>query len=296
MLYRFGSFVFGPANGLSRHGVSVPLEPQSLELLHVLLQRHGHVVSREALSEHIWGGRIVSEASLSTQVRAVRRALGDDRAQQAFVKTYPKRGFKFAAPVEIVEDEPPPAPAPARSRPRRGASLLAAIVLVGLIALAAVGSVMNFAPTTADAPRAHELSIAVLPFDNLSGDSSQDYLADAFTEDLVTDLSRIRDAFVISRSTTFIYRGREVPAAADADELGVRYILEGSMRIDGETVSINAQLIDGESNSHVWSDRYERSLADLFDLRDNVTGRIGWMGPDVERMFDGLRAVGLGGV
>lgn len=273
MRYRFASFEFDPANGLSQAGAPVPLEPQSLELLDVLLRHHGRIVSRDELSEHVWGGRIVSEASLSTQIRAVRRALGDDRTRQRYIKTYPKRGFKLAAPVEMIEDAPPPTAAPVNPR-RRPLLVLAGLGAVGLIALGAVGVMATREPAAVDAPPTHGLSIAVLPFDNLSGDDSKDYLADAFTEDLVTDLSRIRDAFVISRSTTFTYRDRDVDAATVARELGVRYILEGSLRVDGEDVSINAQLIDGASNSHLWSDRYEQELASLFDLQDNVTGRI----------------------
>ncbi len=118
------------------------------------------------------------------------------------------------------------------------------------------------------------LSIAVLPFDNLSGDDSQNYLADAFTEDLITDLSRIRDAFVISRSTSFTYRGKEIDPRSVAKDLGVRYVLEGSLRVDGDIVRINAQLIDGADSSHLWSDRFEVPLPKLFDVQENVTGRI----------------------
>ena len=112
------------------------------------------------------------------------------------------------------------------------------------------------------------------PFDNLSADASKDYIADAFTEDLITDLSRIRDAFVISRSTSFTYRGKDVDAASVARDLGVRYVLEGSLSINGATARINARLVDGATNSQLWSDRYERDIAEVFDVQDNVTGRI----------------------
>jgi len=272
--YRFASFEFDPADGLSQSGTPVPLEPQSIELLHALLEHSGQLVAKEELSERVWSGRIVSEAALSTQVRAVRRALGDDRTQQRFIKTYPKRGFKFTAPIERLEDEPSSASTVATRRRSRTAITLGAALGLGLTGLAAVAIVASREPPIPSALPRPSLSIAVLPFDNLSGDPSRDYLADAFTEDLVTDLSRIRDAFVISRSTTFTYRDRQIDAATVAEELGVSYVLEGSLRLDDGIVSINAQLIDGETNSHLWSDRYERPLADLFDLQDNVTGRI----------------------
>jgi TolB-like protein/DNA-binding winged helix-turn-helix (wHTH) protein/Tfp pilus assembly protein PilF len=274
MHYRFEGFVFDPDNGLSRSGELISMEPRAVELLHYLIENIGRIVTRDELNDRLWGGRIVSDSALSTQIRAVRRALGDDRVQQKFVKTFPKRGFRFAAPVELVDEAVPISYAGAVQKRRRFASLWIAAAGIGLVVLGAVAFWMNREAATTSAVPIRGLSIAVLPFDNLSGDDSKDYLADAFTEELITDLSRIRDAFVISRSTTFTYRDKELDAASVATELRVRYVLEGSIRVDGDTVRINAQLIDGETNSHLWSDRYERTLANLFNLQDNVTGRI----------------------
>lgn len=271
MRYQFEGFTFDPDRGLFLAGSPVDLEPLAHQLLHYLIQNAGRVVSRDELNEKLWDGRAVSDAALSTQVRSVRRALGDDRLRQDFVRTYPRRGFSFVAKVAAVDrmDEPAP-PRESRAGPRKprlGAGALAALVLL------AAGLWLAFGRTPV-APDPPDLSIAVLPFDNLSGDPTLDYLADAFTEELVTDLSRIRDAFVISRSTTFTYRGTNADAARVARELGVRYVLEGSLRVDGDQVRINAQLIDGRSNSHLWSDRYDQPLDSLFELRDGVTGRI----------------------
>ncbi len=151
------------------------------------------------------------------------------------------------------------------------------ILIVGI----AGAALWSFSPrelvptvTSVTAKKAKNLSIVVLPFDNLSGDSDQDYLADAITEDLITDLSRIRDAFVIARRTSFTYRGSATDVKAVAAELGVRYVLEGSVRRSGNQVRINAQLIDGQTGSHVWSDRFDRELANVFSLQNDVTGRI----------------------
>jgi TolB-like protein len=127
----------------------------------------------------------------------------------------------------------------------------------------------------AEAPSAApKLSIAVMPFENLSADPEQDYFADAFTEDLITDLSRIRDAFVIARRTSFTYKDRAVDIATVAEELGVRYVLEGSVRRTGDEVRINAQLIDGETNRHIWSDRFDRKVTEVFSGQYEVTGQI----------------------
>jgi len=285
MRYRFDRFEFSHDRGLFEDGRPVALEPRALSLLdHLLANRH-RIVTRDELVERLWNGRAITDAALSTQIRTIRRALGDDRKTQRFLRTYPKRGFEFVADVEIVEDARDAASATVRPRsspptalatsaPRRvmvgAAFALLVVMLAGAIGAAWLRN--EGAIAFAEPPRKH--SIVVLPFDNLSSDPGLDYLADAFTEDLVTDLSRIRDTFVISRSTTFTYRGSATDAATVAAELGVRYVLEGSIRVDGGEVRVNAQLIDGETNAHVWSDRYHRKLEDLFSVQDSVTGRI----------------------
>lgn len=294
MHHQFEEFVFDPDRGLSRLGETVALEPRASDLLRYLIENQGRVVTRDELCEHVWDGHIVSDAAISTQVRTVRKALSDDREQQRFIKTHPRRGYSFAAtvvtigsdrpaeapshaaaPAEITAGDSPPTNKPATRVPRQFVTpgRLGVFALV-FVVFAAIG-VWNWASGPVDGVGAsRDLSIAVLPFENLSGDRSKDYIADAFTDDLVTDLSRIRDAFVISRSTSLTYRGLEVDAQEVAKDLGVRYILEGSLRIEGTKVRINAQLIDGADNSNLWADRYETAFDDLFELQDNVTGRI----------------------
>jgi adenylate cyclase len=153
------------------------------------------------------------------------------------------------------------------------ASLAAAIAALLLLAVAGGWYVLNGrAPKPAEA--AH-LSIVVLPFANLSGDPAQDYFADGVTENLTTELSRIRGSFVIARNTAFTYKGRNVDAKAIGKELGVRYVLEGSVQRDRNRVRVNAQLIDTESGAHLWADRFEEDIADLFKLQDQVVARLG---------------------
>ena len=117
-------------------------------------------------------------------------------------------------------------------------------------------------------------SVVVLPFANLSADPAQDYFADGVTENLTTDLSRIRDSFVIARNTAFTFKGKNVDAKEIGKELGVRYVLEGSVQRDGTRVRVNAQLIDAETGAHLWADRFEEDVADLFKLQDQVVARI----------------------
>ena len=276
MQYRFETFVYDQERGLFDSGTPVPLEPQGLDLLNYLLQHRDRVVSRDELNDAIWDGRVVSEAALSTCIRAVRRALGDDRTQQKFIRTYPKRGFQFVAPVapEIEIDSGEMPIGEARARPRKRLLMPALVTLFAVALLAVLGSwwmAREHEPAFGPRPK---LSIAVLPFDNLSGDPGQDFFADAFTEDLITDLSRIRDAFVIARRSSFTYKGKVIDVRRVAEELGVRYILEGSVRRSHDEVRINAQLIDAETNRHIWSNRYDRDLTNAFSVQSEVTGQI----------------------
>jgi len=280
MVYRFDDFVFEPeAARLLKSGQPIPLEPQVASLLKYLIDNRGRIVPKDELIDAIWDGRIVSDAALNTRIRAVRRALGDDRAQQRYLRTYPKRGFQFVAdirPVGADDDDRASRAEAARGSPRhrfRGLSR-AGLVLAALVLVAAVWIVEKSGVLDASAPPSAKPSIAVLPFDNLSGNPRQEYFADAFTEDLITDLSRIRDAFVIARRTSFTYKDRSVEVPEAARELGVRYILEGSVRHSGNRVRINAQLIDGKTGAHLWSERYDRVLTDAFEVQAEVTGQI----------------------
>jgi TolB-like protein/DNA-binding winged helix-turn-helix (wHTH) protein/Tfp pilus assembly protein PilF len=290
--YRFGDFLFDPANGLTKRGEPVDLEPRASDLLAFLLENPGRLVSRDELCDKIWDGKVVSDAAISTQVRAVRKALGDDRAQQKYIKTHPRRGVRFVAEVhrldpELTQGETPPTQAAAgqvesnipQSRstlrlPSRRLFASLSVLALAFAGLAAIGFKSFGENTEGGAAQDRDLSIVVMPFDNLSGDASKGYIVDAFTEDLITDLSRIREAFVISRSTSFTFRGKDADAAAVAAELGVRYVLEGSVSINGEKARINARLVDGATSSHLWSARYEPDITDVFGVQGNVTGRI----------------------
>jgi adenylate cyclase len=160
--------------------------------------------------------------------------------------------------------------------------LIFALVSAGIVALIVIaGGSWYFlganrpATVTSNAPtEAAHLSIVVLPFTNLSGDPSQDYFADGITENLTTDLSRIRNSFVIARNTAFTFKGKSIDAKQISKELGVRYVLEGSVQRDQTHVRVNAQLIDGASGAHLWADRFEEDLANVFKLQDQVVARL----------------------
>jgi adenylate cyclase len=164
------------------------------------------------------------------------------------------------------------AKAVASKRYMRSAPLVVAIAALLLLAAAGGWSILGGRLTKLG--QAAHLSVVVLPFTNLSGDPSQDYFADGVTENLTTELSRIRDSFVIARNTAFTYKGKSIDAKEIGKELDVRYVLEGSVQRDQNRVRVNAQLIDAESGTHLWADRFEEDMADLFKLQDEVVARL----------------------
>jgi len=191
----------------------------------------------------------------------------------------PVRAYSLQVGVAAVAKPATQARPPERKKRSMLAPLVAAIVALVVVA----GGTWYFLPgnrptpvvATAPAPaEAARLSIVVLPFTNLSNDPSQDYFADGITENLTTDLSRIRNSFVIARNTAFSFKGKNVDARAIGRELGVRYVLEGSVQRDQNRVRVNAELIDAGSGAHLWADRFEEGVADLFKLQDQVVARL----------------------
>lgn len=235
----FGDCALNPAQReLSRGGEAVHMEPQVFDLLLHLIQNRDHVVSKDELLSAVWQGRIVSESTLSNRINAARSAIGDSGEQQQFIRTVARKGFRF---VGDVKRDPAESDEPAVSTDR------------------------------ATDGRA---AIAVLPFVNLSGDPAQGYFSDGITDDIITDLSRWRRLAVQSRSGSFRYRDAAADLGRIARELNVRYIVEGSVRRLGERIRITAQLIDSETGSHVWADRFDCENADLFKVQDEVVQTI----------------------
>ena len=181
--------------------------------------------------------------------------------------------LEVGAPPEARSPPPADQAKQLASKPRWLSAPLAAAIAALLVLAAASGWFLLAWHSVKPAEAAH-LSIVVLPFTNLSGDSAQDYFADGVTENLTTDLSRIRGSFVIARNTAFTYKGKNLDAKEIGKELGVRYVLEGSVQRDQNRVRVNAQLIDAESGGHIWAERFEEDVADLFKLQDQVVARL----------------------
>ncbi|MDH6257055.1 winged helix-turn-helix domain-containing protein [Bradyrhizobium sp. BR13661] len=229
---------------LSREQVPVAVEPQVFDLVVHLMENRDRVVSKHELIDKIWHGRSVSESTLASRINAARKAIGDSGANQSLIRTISRKGFRFVGNVETKS---------------------------GGATVEARGSVRasHATPALPDRP-----AIAVLPFTNMSGDRDQDYFSDGISEDIITALSKLRWFFVVARNSSFVYKGRAVHLNEVARELGVRYVLEGSVRRSGGRVRISAQLNDVSTGGHLWAERYDRELADIFAVQDEITDAI----------------------
>jgi len=227
---------------LRRDGESVAVEPQVFDLLIYLVENRDHVVSKDDMIASVWGGRIVSESTLTSRINSVRKALGDSGDEQRLIRTIARKGIRFVGEVQSEQQG---------------------------VALAE-----NIAPQRSALPGPDRPAIAVLPFTNMSGEPEQEYFSDGISEDIITALSKLRWFLVIARNSSFIYKGKAVHLKQVAEELGVRYVLEGSVRKGGDRVRITAQLNDVVTGSHLWAERYDRELADVFAVQDEITEAI----------------------
>ena len=230
---------------LRRGGTPIAVQPQVFDLLTYLVQNRDRVVSKDDLLSALWGGRIVADSTLATHINAARRAIGDSGEEQALIRTFARRGVRFVGKVQ----SPPAGNQPA---PR---------------------TVATVSPIPA-VPRSDRPTIAVLPFVNMSGEPEQEYFSDGISEDIITALSKLRWFFVIARNSSFTYKGKSVHMKQIAEELGVGYVVEGSVRKDGDRVRITVQLNDVATGSQLWAERYDRELADVFAVQDEITEAI----------------------
>ena len=232
---------------LTRAGEGIAVEPQVFDLLIYLVENRERVVSKDDLIESIWDGRIVSESTLTSRINAARKAVGDSGKDQAVIRTIARKGFRFVGDVQVHQDGAEvatggtPAPEPSGQAPYR------------------------------QLPALDRTAIAVLPFVNISGEPEQEYFSEGISEDIITALSKLRWFYVIARNSSFIYRGKSVHHRQIGEELGVGYVVEGSVRKDGDQVRITAQLVDVVTGSHLWAERYDRNLADVFAVQDEIT-------------------------
>jgi TolB-like protein/Flp pilus assembly protein TadD len=225
---------------LRRGAQQIAVEPQVFDLLVYMVQNRERVVTKDDLLDAVWSGRFVSESNLTTRINAARKAVGDSGQEQRLIRTIARKGFRFVGVVSTAAEN-------ARDAPT------------------------STAPTGMPLPLPDKPSIVVLPFQNMSGDPEQEYFADGVVEEIITALSRVHWLFVVARNSSFTYKGRAVDIKLVGRELGVRYVLEGSVRKASNRVRITGQLVDATTGAHVWANRFDGALDDIFDLQDQVT-------------------------
>ena len=266
-------------------GEAIPLTRGEFALLREFVRRPGRVLSRDTLLDAMSGRRNVPfDRSVDVMVGRLRKKVEPDPKQPSVIQTVPGEGYRFTALLsprqsagEFVAATTAASPGdtfirPPASTPQTWRALWPVLAAAVALCLVAAAAAIHWRPTPQEGePR---LSIVVLPFANMSGDKEQDYFADGITDDLTTDLSHLDGSFVISRGTAFTYKGKPIDAKQIGRELGVRYVLEGSVRRLGEKVEVNAQLISTETGAHVWADRFEGERGKLGELQLDVVARL----------------------
>ena len=296
---------------LRHSGRTLKLEPTPFGILSLLIEQRGQLVSRQQIVDRVWGKGVFldTDNSINGAIRKIRLVLNDDPEQPRFIQTVTGRGYRFIAPITESEPEARAAvprlavvqpaqsektiePVPGLLRKLRPAViLLASSILVALLALWLVPAISHH--TAATGPIR---SIAVLPLDNLSGDSSQDYFADAMTDELITDLAKVGALRITSRTTVTLYKHTNKTLPEIARELKVDGIVEGSIVRSGERVRITAQLIHASSDQHIWAETYERDLGDVLRLQSDVAQAItqqvrAQLTPELKQQFTGAKPV-----
>jgi TolB-like protein/Tfp pilus assembly protein PilF len=232
---------------LRRGSEPIAVEPQVFDLLVYLVENRHRVVNKDDLLASIWGGRIVSDSTLTSRINAARKAIGDSGEEQKLIRTMARKGFRFVGEVRSSTAGEPAHADPAEK---------------------------SHEPSRPALPLPDRPAIAVLPFTNMSGDPEQEYFSDGISEDIITALSKLRWFFVIARNSSFTYKSKAVHMKQIAEELGVGYVVEGSVRKGGDRVRITVQLNDVATGSHIWAERYDRGLADVFAVQDEITEAI----------------------
>jgi TolB-like protein len=244
MILEFGPFLLDSAAEILFRGTEpVMLGQRAVALLRLLLEQAGTPVSKQSLIDAAWPNLTVEESNLTVQIAALRRVFEDVPGGAGWIETLPRRGYRYVGPEVVSRDRPEAA------------------------------NVQRPALALPDKP-----SVAVLPFSNLNGDPEQEYFADGMVEDIIAGLSRIKWLFVVARNSSFTYKGMAVDVKRVGRELGVRYLLQGSLRKDGNRVRVSAQMVEAETGGHLWTERFDRALDDIFELQDeialNVVGAI----------------------
>ncbi len=304
---RFGAYEFDLRSGeLRKHGIRIKLQEQPCQILAILLEHRGEMVTREQLQHRLWPSDtfVDFDHSLNTAVMRLREALSDSSDNPRFIETLPRRGYRFVAPVEeksapvmettaeqtgdevasqlaLSNDHPPllalsPAPPLAAAKSGARVSRPALVILSMLVMVLATALVYrSFRKSSVAAPPTSQLtSLVVLPFENLSADKDQAYFADGMTDELIAHLAKIRSLRVISRTSSMEYKGTHKTLSQIARDLNVDSVVEGTVMRSGDRVRITAELVQVATDRHLWAETYESQLGDILTLQSHVASAI----------------------
>jgi TolB-like protein/tetratricopeptide (TPR) repeat protein len=252
LIYNFDDYSLDVSRRELRRGADlVAVDPQVFDLLQYLICNRERVVSKDDLIAHVWNGRIVSDSTLTSRITTTRQAVGDSGDQQRLIRTIARKGIRFVG--DVRENRSSAAASAAKpAAPKHDAAT-------------------PQSPDKAGPPLPNKPSIAVLAFANMSDDPEQEYFVDGIVEEIITELSRFEGLFVIARNSSFQWKGKPTDVREVGRDLGVRYVLEGSVRRDGERIRVSAQLIDAESGVHLWAEKYDHDYTGIFALQDTIT-------------------------
>jgi TolB-like protein/DNA-binding winged helix-turn-helix (wHTH) protein/Tfp pilus assembly protein PilF len=273
---RFGVFEVDFHTGeLRKSGLKIKLHAQPLAVLKLLLERPGEIVTREELQQKLWGDNtfVDFDHGLNKTINKLREALSDNAGTPRYIETLPRRGYRFIAPVTMPTLAPELVPPPERKSQSHLTTALASAVML----LLAFGFYwFGFRNRATHLPTSGKAMLAVLPFENMSGDSNEDYFADGLTEEMIAQLGQLRptNLGVIARTSAMRYKHTKESVTQIGHELGVNYLLEGSVRLAGQRVRITAQLIQATDQTHLWAESYETPLTDILKVQREIAERI----------------------
>lgn len=279
MILQFGSCRMDTSRfELRRGGESVAVEPQVFDLLVQLIENRDRIVTRDEIIEKVWKGRIVSDAAISSRIKAARQAVGDNGKTQSLIKTIHRRGIRFVGEV-MVEIEPANKATTAeqahsdlvtRMPGPGGTGDGADADRVAQLQRTQAGLVLDERVAGVDLSLPKQPSIVVLPFSMLGGEEGDRIISDGLSLDIMTGLARTRSLFVISRGTAFMFRGTSQDARSISSKLGVRYVLQGSIHLRGKRARIHAALIDAIAGTETWADHFNCNIDEIFEIQDEI--------------------------
>jgi len=277
--YTFGRFSLDTDRGvLIAGGQDIKLRPKSFQMLQYLIERHGHLVSKDHILDAIWGSTVVTDDSVTQCLVDIRRAL-DDRSQE-MIRTIPRRGYIFETPVTFNDGTTSPLPVQTRSRLVSGWPgwrIAAAFLLLfgGAVVLWNLAARVVDEPVESDTrPQLASYSVAVLPFLDLSPDRNLAYFAEGISEEILNLLTKVKDLRVIARTSSFSFKEHTPDIATIKAKLAVSHVLEGSVRQSEDTIRITVQLVDATSSEHIWSETYDREMSDVFAIQDEIAAEV----------------------